>query len=150
MFWIVVSNMNGVYPETVIEDVKTVGDALLDNKDTDDKGEDYFGGCISEGTNRFGYYGIQNGNKTVIASLFKKTETINQNDPKLQTSENTYVVVKLYIVNDFVDISTVSFTDCAENARQQTKDVAYDEKGWINGHRLKDISTAVRDLFQSM
>jgi len=104
------------------------------------------GFVLQHSRNRQGctFVGIQEAGGTyVVAKMFKKSEIIGRNDPKIQTSKNEYVECQLYRMelgrptNDDVTVEVIA-------ASIDNKD--YDEKidtGYING--LQDVAGWDRD-----
>jgi len=130
----------------VLSDSETVSEELKNNpsEETLDSGDEYVAGIIRDGLDKIGYYAVTVGDFVLIASFYYKSEPIGRNDPKLQESENKYVEVRYYWVEDF-DWSQEA-TEALQKARERTKDRHPDQKGWMNGYRLKSLQRAVEEL----
>lgn len=85
----------------------------------------------------------------VVAKMFKKSETIGRNDPKIQTSKNEYVECQLYrMVLD----TPIEETDEQVEAIAETIDneeyEEYIDTGYINGYRLTELRNVLEDTFR--
>jgi len=89
------------------------------------------------GLHTIGYLGLKNNSDYIIVSFYRKTETINRNDPKLKESDSTHVAAKFYRIS--LEQKNKNITDLINEARVKTKDKSPDEKGWLYGYRLKSL-----------
>lgn len=134
-----------------VADVETVAEAIMDEKeDVSDKGGHYFGGAVSTWADTIGYYGFQTDSETVVCSFYKKTETINRNDPNLQTSESSHVKVKFYVETEFPQLSELTVDEAIDLARERTKDQTPMQTGYFKGYRLTALEKTAESVADSV
>lgn len=134
------------WQKDVLSDSETIAEELKDNPsvDTLDSGSEYFGGIVRDGRDKIGYYVSRVGDHVLIASFYYKSETIGRNDPKIKQSKNKYVEARYYWVEDF-DWSQEP-KEALQTARERTKGKHPDQKGWMNGYRLKSLKRAIEEM----
>jgi hypothetical protein len=134
------------WQKDTLSDSETIAEELTDNpsEDTLDSGSHYVGGIVRDGLDKFGYYVSRIGDYVLIASFYYKSETVGRNDPKIEEHQNNYVEAKYYWVEDF-DWSQEP-AETLQKAREQTKDKHPDQKGWMNGYRLKSLERAIEEM----
>ena len=103
---------------------------------------------VRERFNRYVYAGWGEGDdKFTVAKIQRSTETINRNEPRLKTSENTYARCELYRM----DITVTGTDSLAETIDAVIENRVYDEKidtGYIHGYRVTPLSTVLKDVFK--
>lgn len=135
-----------MYSSVVIDDCETIADELLNDPEATvlDSGDDYFGGILVEGTNNIGYYILKGLDQHLIASFFKKTEPIEQNSSRYQTSTSTHIEVRFYFVDEF-DFSQDP-QDALETARELTKNETPVQTGYRNGYRMQSLERSIEEF----
>lgn len=120
------------------KDVKYMADKTFERKhDYKSIGPKHFAGFYNTGLNYIGYLGLKHNSDYIIISYYRKTETININDPKLRESESSHVAAKFYRIP--FEQKDKDLSKLINEARKKTKDKSPDEKGWLYGHRLKSL-----------
>lgn len=85
----------------------------------------------------------------IVGKMWKKSETIGRNDPKIQTSKNEYVQCDLYRL--LLDKGIGDNDEEVKNLAAKIDGKDYEERidtGYINGYRLKSLKRVLEETFR--